>query len=71
MKIKIGEAQAIMMTDISQESEMRVLFRANYKNTNKSNEIAFKPAEDLKKGDNIKVTIEKISAAPKAKADKG
>jgi hypothetical protein len=71
MKIKIGEAQARMVTNISKESEPRILFRANYKNANKSTEVAFKPAEDLKTGDEIRVTIEKISAAPKVKADKG
>ena len=71
MKIKIGEAQVRMLADISKESEPRILLRANWKNTNKSNEIAFKPAEDLKSGDEIKVTIEKISVAPKAKAEKG
>ena len=71
MKIKIGEAQARMVTKIAKEGEWRVLLRANYKNTNKSNEVAFSPAEDMRNGDEIKVTIEKICAAPKAKAEVG
>jgi len=70
MEIKIGEAQVRMSADISNEDEPRVLLRANWKNTNKTNEVAFKPAEDLKIGDEIKVTIEKISAAPKTDDNK-
>ena len=70
MEIKIGEAQARMTTSINKEGEPRILFRANYKNVNKSNEVAFKPAEDLKTGDEIKVTVVKISAAPKKDAGK-
>jgi len=70
MEIKIGEAQAKVTTNISKEVEPRILFRANYKNTNMSNEVAFKPAEDLKVGDKIKVIIVKISAAPKTDAGK-
>ena len=70
MEIKIGEAQARMTTNISKEIEPRILFRANWRNTNMSNEVAFKPDEDMKKGDAIKVTIIKVSEAPKAEGEK-
>ncbi|MFC1875358.1 hypothetical protein ACFLUX_03680 [Chloroflexota bacterium] len=70
MEIKIGEAQVRILANISNEDEPRVLLRANWKNTNKTNEVAFKPAEDLKVSDEIKVTVEKISAAPKTDDDK-
>ena len=70
MEIKIGEAKARMVTNVSKEGEPRILFRANWKNANKSSEVAFKPAEDLKTGDEIKVTVVKISAAPKTDDDK-
>ena len=70
MEIKIGEAQVRMLANISREGEPRVLLRANWKNANKTNEVAFKPAEDLKTGDEIKVTVEKISTAPKADDNK-
>lgn len=69
MKIKIGEAQVRMLADISKEGEPRVLLRANWNNTNKTNEVTFKPAEDLKIGDEIKVTVVKISAS--LKTDEG
>ena len=71
MEIKIGEAQVRMLTNVSKEGEPKILLRANWKNANKTNEVAFKPAEDLNTGDEIKVTIEKISIAPKTKAEKG
>jgi len=70
MEIKIGEAQAKVTTNISKEVEPRILFKANWKYINMSNEVAFKPAEDLKIGDQIKVTIVKISTASKRDAGK-
>jgi len=37
---------------------MKVLLKVNW--SDKSKEIAFKPSEDLKKGDKVKITVEKI-----------
>jgi hypothetical protein len=62
--VKIGQAQGQMTSDISMEEDLRVLLRVNW--TAKSKEIAFKPEEDLKRGDKVRVTVEKISEAPKA-----
>ena len=70
MEIKIGEAKVRMLTNISTTDEPRVVLRANWKNANKTNEVVFKPTEDLKTGDEIKVTVEKISAAPETDAEK-
>jgi hypothetical protein len=58
----IGQAQAQMTSDISVEEDLKVLLRVNW--TAKTQEIPFKPEEDLKRGDNVRVTIEKISEAP-------
>ena len=70
MEIKIGEAQGKKtIRDINKTDEIRVLLRVIWKN--KTNEVAFNPAEDIKMGDEIKVTVVKISAAPKTDDDKG
>jgi len=58
MAVKLGEVQAQMTSDVKKSEDVRVLLRVNW--TDKSKEISFKPAEDLKMNDKIKVTIEKI-----------
>ncbi len=58
----IGEASGKMTSEISKEEQLRVLLRVNW--TAKSEEVPFNPEEDLKVGDKIKVTMEKISEAP-------
>jgi hypothetical protein len=67
MEINIGEAQGRMTSDVNKSVEPRVLLRVIYKN--KSDEVAFTPSEDLKRGDEIKVTVVKISEAPKAEGE--
>jgi hypothetical protein len=70
MEIKIGEAQGKKaMRDIYKTDELKVLLRVIWKN--KTEEVTFNPTEDIKMGDEIKVTVVKISDAPKVKADKG
>jgi hypothetical protein len=64
--VKIGQAQAKMTTDIEKTEDLKVLLRVYW--TPKSQEVIFKPGEDLKREDEIRVTVEKISEAPKAKA---
>ncbi len=61
--VKIGQAEATMTTDISMDEDLRVLLRVVW--TAKSPEVAFKPEENLKRGDKVRVTVEKISEAPK------
>ena len=67
MEIKIGEAQGRMITNINKTDEPRVLLRVIYKN--KSDEVVFIPTEDLSRGDEIKVTVEKISEPLKAEGE--
>jgi uncharacterized Zn finger protein len=65
MEIKIGEAQGKkVIRDINKTDELRVLLRVIWKS--KTNEVAFNPSEDLKMGDEIRVTVVKISEPPKA-----
>ena len=58
MAVKIGEAQGTMTSDVKKSEDVRVLLRVNW--TDKSKEISFKPSEDLKMNDKIKVTVEKV-----------
>ena len=58
MAVKIGEVTSEMITDVKKTEDMKVLLKVGY--SDKSKEITFKPSEDLKKGDKVKITIEKI-----------
>jgi hypothetical protein len=62
--IVIGQVDANMSTDITTDEELRVLLRVIW--TAKNTEAAFKPAENLKRGDKVRITIKKVSEAPKA-----
>jgi len=55
---KIGEVTSEMTADVKKTEDMKVLLRVGYADKNK--EITFKPSEDLKKGDKVKITVEKI-----------
>ena len=44
--------------DVKKTEDMKALLRVGY--SDKSKEITFKPSEDLKKGDKVKITVEKI-----------
>ena len=58
MAVKIGEVTSEMTADVKKTEDMNVLLKVNW--SDKSKEIAFKPSEDLKKGDKVKITVEKI-----------
>jgi len=58
MAVKIGEVTSEMTTDVKKTEDIKVLLRVGY--SDKAKEIAFKPSEDLKKGDKVKITVEKI-----------
>jgi hypothetical protein len=62
--VKIGQGQAQMTTDIATTEDLKVLLRVNW--TPKTQEIVFKPEEDLNRGEKIRITVEKISEAPAA-----
>ncbi|MDD4924330.1 MAG: hypothetical protein PHF74_05800 [Dehalococcoidales bacterium] len=61
--VKIGQVEAYMTTDITTDEELKVLLRVVW--TAKSTETPFKPAENLKRGDMVRLTLEKVSEAPK------
>jgi hypothetical protein len=65
--VKIGQADAYMTTDIPTTEDLRVLLRVVW--TAKSNEVIFKSPENLKRGEMIRVTVEKVSEAPKAETE--
>ncbi|MFA5760925.1 MAG: hypothetical protein WC877_04110 [Dehalococcoidales bacterium] len=61
--VTIGQVEANMTTDITTDEELRVLLRIIY--SAKCTEAPFKPAEELKRGDKVRITLEKVSEAPK------
>lgn len=59
MATKLGEVQAEMTADVMKTEDLKVLLRIGW-GAETTGKISFKPSEDLKKGDKVKVTIEKI-----------
>ena len=58
MAVKLGEAQAKMSADVKKTDELSVHLRVSY--SDKLETVKFKPSQDLKKGDTVKITVEKI-----------
>ncbi len=58
MTVKIGKVQSEMTDDVKKTDDLKVQLRVAY--SDKAKEIAFKPSEDLKKGDKITITVEKV-----------
>ena len=58
MAVKLGEVQSEMTADVKKTEDMKVRLQVRY--SDKTKEVTFKPSEDLKKGDKVKITIEKI-----------
>ncbi|MCX5999676.1 MAG: hypothetical protein NTU41_08840 [Chloroflexi bacterium] len=58
MGVKIGEVQSEMTADVKKTEDLKVLLKLNW--GDKMKEVLFKPSEDLKKGDKVKITIEKV-----------
>ena len=54
-----------MTTDITTDEELRVLLRIIY--SAKCTEAPFKPAEELKRGDKVRITLEKFPKHLKTK----
>lgn len=62
MEVKIGEAQGKRaIKNFSKTDELKVFLRVVWKK--KSEEVAFNPAEDIKMGDEIKITVMKVSGS--------
>ena len=62
MAVKIGEVQSEMTADVKKTEDLKVQLKVLLKVDwcDKMKEIKFKPSEDLKKGDKVKITIEKV-----------
>jgi hypothetical protein len=58
MAVKIGEVTTEMTDDVKKTEDMKPSLKVGY--SDKSKEITFKPLEDLKKGDKVKITVEKV-----------
>jgi hypothetical protein len=58
MAVKIGEVTDEMTADVKKTEDMKVSLKVSY--SDKTKETTFKPLEDLKKGDKVKITVEKI-----------
>lgn len=59
MAVKIGEFQTVLGSDIKKADDLRPVFRLNW-GAEVTSKIDFHVSENLKKGDKIKITIEKI-----------
>jgi len=58
MAVKIGEVQSEMTGDVKKTENLNVSLKVGY--SDKAKQITFKPSEDLKKGDKVKITVEKV-----------
>jgi hypothetical protein len=58
MAVKIGEVTSEMTTDVKKTEDMKVSLKVGY--SDRTKETTFKTLEDLKKGDKVKITVEKI-----------
>ncbi len=58
MAVKIGEGTSEVTTDIKKTEDVKVSLKVMYSELMK--EVSFKPLADLKKGDKIKITVEKV-----------
>jgi len=58
MSIKLGEVQAKMSADVKKTDDMTVSLKVSW--SDKLETVKFKPSEDLKKGDTVKITVEKV-----------
>jgi len=58
MAVKIGEVQAKLSADVKKTEDLGVHLRVSY--SDKLERAKFKPTQDLKRGDTLKITIEKV-----------
>jgi len=56
--VKLGEVQSEITADVKKTDDLKVRLQVGY--SDKTKEITFKPSEDLKKGDKVKITVEKV-----------
>ena len=58
MAVRIGEVTSEMTSDVKKTEDLGVSLNVGY--SEKSKVITVKPSEDLKKGDKVKITVEKV-----------
>ncbi len=58
MAVKIGEVTSEMTSDVKKTEDLKVRLQVSH--SDKTKTITFKPSEDLKNGDKVKITVEKI-----------
>ena len=58
MAVKIGEVQAKLSADVKKTEDLAVQLRVTY--SDKLEGAKFKPTQDLKRGDTLKITVEKL-----------
>ncbi len=58
MGVKIGEGQSELNRDVKKTEDLKVRLQVGYSDSAK--EVTFKPSEDLKRGDTVKITVEKV-----------
>jgi len=58
MAVKIGEVQSKLSADVKKTEDLSVHLRERY--SDRLETVKFRPAQDLKKGDTLKITIEKV-----------
>jgi len=58
MTVKLGEVQSKMSADVRKEDELIV--RLGVRGLNMLEIVSFKPSEDVKRGDRVKITIKKV-----------
>ncbi len=59
MSIKVAEIQTEMIADVHKTDDLRTLLRINW-GAETTGKAEFKPAMDLKKGDKVRIIVEKI-----------
>jgi positive regulator of sigma E activity len=59
MTTKIGEIQTEITGEVRKTEDLKAVFRL-YRGEETTSKAEFKMSEDLKKGDKVKITIEKI-----------
>ena len=59
MSVKLGEVQAKISADVKKTDELRVSLKVGY-SSDRLETVKFNSSEDLRKGDTVKITIEKV-----------
>jgi len=58
MAVKIVEVLSEMTADVKKTDNLQIILRVSWQD--KTKVITLNPSEDLKKGDKVKITIEKV-----------